>query len=113
MLSCVYFSKAQKENSKTINKNCTVTIASKESAEIEIGENTHPYGGTFQFIISKNAKSKEIFTTDILKIIEDNRTESEEKIIILSPNTKVWILSKNQINNPDFIPLINLYSIEK
>lgn len=105
---------AQCENSKLNYKQTVVTdISHEKGASIDLGENDHPFGGTFQFIISKDAKSKEIFTTEILSFIEENRLENEEKILVLSPNTKVRILSKNQISDSNFKPLTNLYSIEK
>jgi hypothetical protein len=72
----------------------------------------HPYGGTFQIICSKEAGKQEVFTTDLLKLVEENRLENEEKILVLSPVTKVRILSKQQISAPGFQPIQKLYSFE-
>jgi hypothetical protein len=113
VLGCVYLSSAQKFLSNQGNDKPTLTDLSRSHSQIELGENSHPFGGTFQFIISKNAKTKEIFTDEILRVVEENRLDNEEKTLVLSPNTKVWILSKTQINDPKFVPLTNLYSIEK
>ena len=83
------------------------------TAEIDLGENSHPYGGTFQFFILKGAVKKEIFTTDILEFIESKREKNEDVMIPLSQNTKVLILSKNKISDPDFKALTNLYKLEE
>jgi hypothetical protein len=98
-------------------KNCpkpTVypTVTAINSPKAEVDDQEHPYGGTFQIICDKNARKKEIFTTDLLKLVEDNRLENEEKILVLSPITKIRILSKKQISSPDFHPIEKLYSFE-
>lgn len=80
--------------------------------EADLGENSNSYGGTFQFVISGNAKAVEIFTDEVLKLIEENRLMDKENIISLSPNTKVRILSKDHVSSPDFKPFDKLYIIE-
>lgn len=77
----------------------------------ETPENEHPYGGTFQFISNKMNK-KEMFTTEILKLIEEKRLLDQEQILVLSPDTKVRILSKKQISDPNFQPIKYLYLFE-
>ncbi len=79
--------------------------------EADLGENTNSYG-TFQFIISKNAPAMELFTDNVIKLIEENRLQDKENIISLSSNTRVRILSKDQISSPDFEPFDKLYTIE-
>lgn len=91
-----------------------VTYPTATAVEKEVNDENleaHPYGGTFQFI-SKKGKAKEIFTTDILKFVEDNRAENEEKIIALTANTKVRILSRKQLSDKQFKPFEFLYSFE-
>ena len=92
-----------------------MTDLSKEKKVVdwEAEEDEHPYGGTFQLISSKELTSKELFTSDyLLPLVEKNRLENEEKIIQLSPNTKLRILSKKQIASADFKPFKKLYSFE-
>lgn len=79
---------------------------------IDLGVNDHPYGGTFQIIISKGADHKEIFTKEILSVIEEKRLQDEEVVIVISPLTKIRILSKKQISSPSFQPIKDLYSFE-
>lgn len=74
-------------------------------------ENEHPYGGTFQFISDRN-HPREIFTTDILKLIEEKRKDNDEVILTLSKYTKVKILSRKEISSPGFAPITTLYSFE-
>jgi hypothetical protein len=88
------------------------TVEAINAPKTEIDEQDHPYGGTFQIICDKNAGKKEIFTTDLLKLVEENRLENEEKTIVLSSITKIRILSKKQISAPDFHPIEKLYSFE-
>jgi hypothetical protein len=97
-------------------KNCPqvqpVTLEAINSPKVEVDEQEHPYGGTFQIICSKEAGKKEVFTTELLTTIENNRLDNEEKILVLSPVTKIRILSKKQISSPDFHPIAKLYSFE-
>ena len=101
-------------NAQCANSKISYNQTAKPSyhSEIDLGDNSHPCGGTFQFIISKNATAKEIFTTEILSFIESKREQNDDVLISLSPNTKVWILSKNMISDPSFKPLTTLYKLE-
>lgn len=103
---------AQKECSKTMSNHSSVLTINKKTSQLDLGENDNPYGGTFQFIISENADHLEVFTDNILTLIEENRLENDENIVVLSPYTRVRILSRNQINKPGFQPLTKLYIIE-
>lgn len=112
---------AQKETSKLLKPQTTVTSLpskgkdpTKETDFVvpQIEENDHPYGGTFQIICSLEGGVKEIFTTDLLDLIEQKRLEDKEEILVLSKNTKVRILSKSYILSPSFQPIKNLYSFE-
>jgi hypothetical protein len=91
----------------------TVTALPKTKAPVgqmqAISENEHPYGGTFQFI-SREGQPQEIFTSDVLKLIEEKREEDKEVVIVLSENTRVRILSRKTISSPNFEPIKNLYS---
>jgi hypothetical protein len=108
MLALNSFASAQKRYSRTPDP---VPALNTNKASVS-DDQDHPYGGTFQIICSKEAGKKEVFTTDLLKLIEDNRLESEEKILVLSPITKIRILSKQQISAPGFQPIEKLYSFE-
>jgi hypothetical protein len=88
------------------------TVEAINVPKTDIDNQENPYGGTFQIICDKNAGKKEIFTTDLLKLVEDNRLETEEKVLVLSPITKIRILSKKQISAADFHPIEKLYSFE-
>ncbi len=59
--------------------------------------------GTYQLI--QNKKSGDVFTTDLLHFIEENRHDTREMIISLTEHTQVRILSKERINSLSFIPL--------
>lgn len=107
ILACNSFVLAQKNCAQT-----TVTAVAINSTKTQIDEQDHPYGGTFQIIASKAAGKKEVFTTDLLTFVENNRLENEENILVLSPITKLRILSKKQISSANFHPIEKLYSFE-
>lgn len=111
LVNVVYFANAQKECSKSMNNPITVKSNEKSATLLDFGENYNQYG-SFQFLVSKNSKNVEIFTDNILTVIEENRLENEENIITLSPNTRVRILSKKQLIQSDFHPFTKLYTIE-
>ena len=60
--------------------------------------------GTFQ-LMTTNPKAQEIFTTDIIPIIEGNRQDDAVKILKINEFTWVRILSFNTINDASFTPL--------
>lgn len=97
---------------KNIVKPAPVTMTAIKAAPEQIDDQEHPYGGTFQIICDKKARKKEVFSTDLLKQIEESRLENEEKILVLSPVTKIRILSRQQISAPNFQPIEKLYSFE-
>jgi hypothetical protein len=107
MMALNSFAIAQKECARVP----VTATALPKSTNPAMDEQEHPYGGTFQLICSKDAK-KEIFTTELLKLVEKNRLEDTENILVLSPVTRVRILSKKQIAASDFQPIQKLYSFE-
>ncbi|OFY86923.1 MAG: hypothetical protein A3F72_00790 [Bacteroidetes bacterium RIFCSPLOWO2_12_FULL_35_15] len=100
-----------KSNSVAMTAIKPAPVSQIASNTTETQENEHPYGGTFEFIAKKNSP-KEVFTTDILKLIEEKRLDDQEQIIVLSPTTKLRILSKKQISSPGFQPFKYLYLYE-
>ena len=62
--------------------------------------------GTFQ-LMTTNIKVQEVFTTDLLKTIEENRKENDTNIIKVGKYTWVKILSRETIQDPSFTPLKN------
>jgi len=59
--------------------------------------------------VSKNTyycvKAGEVFSTNILPLIESNRQINKTVVIKVGDNTWAKILSKNEINAPNFVPL--------
>lgn len=117
-LLCVAFTTVKAQQVKTCASDTppTVTAIARPSGELQqavtvLPENDHPYGGTFQFIIKKG-QAQELFTTDVLLLIEEKREENREVMLTLSENTKVRILSKRDISSAGFEPIKNLYSFE-
>lgn len=75
-------------------------------------DNCEAAPGTYQIIQDK--KCGEVFTTDLLCIIEANRHKTQEVIISITANTQVRILPENLITSPNFIPLTEeVIDIEK
>ena len=64
-----------------------------------------PKEGTYQFIIHLN-KGEPAFTTEVLKLVLQNRKQSEDVVINLSENVDLYIPSLNKINAVDFVPLV-------
>ena len=62
--------------------------------------------GTYQ-LMTTNIKVQEVFTTDLLTTIKENRKEKETNIIKVGKYTWVKILSRETIQNSNFIPLKN------
>ena len=62
--------------------------------------------GTYQ-LMTTNIKVQEVFTTDLLTTIEENRKEKETNVIKVGKYTWVKILSRETIQNSNFIPLKN------
>ena len=62
--------------------------------------------GTYQ-LMTTNIKVQEVFTTDLLTTIKENRKEKEINIIKVGKYTWVKILSRETIQNSNFIPLKN------
>ena len=60
--------------------------------------------GTYQ-LMTTNIKVQEVFTTDLLTTIEENRKEKETNIIKVGKYTWVKILSRETIQDPSFTPL--------
>lgn len=69
-----------------------------------------PFDGTYQFIFLNGKKS--IFTDEVFNTIEQHRKKSERTILQLSPHCKVIILSEEEIQSPDFVPLQRQYVFE-
>ena len=67
--------------------------------------------GTFQLI--RTGKQEEAIQTDLLRMIEAKRHETDVTYYMLSQNTLVKILPKSEISKPDFKPLRDLYMEEK
>jgi hypothetical protein len=109
MLALNSFMKAQKNCPKPVVYQTAEAI---NVAKVEVDDQEHPYSGTFQIVCSKETIKREVFTSDLLKLVEENRLENEENILVLSPISKVRILSKRQISSPDFHPIEKLYSFE-
>ena len=63
--------------------------------------------GTFQ-LMTTNVKAQEVFSTNILALIESARLEDHVAVIKVGDFTWVRILSENTINHPDFEPLTDL-----
>ena len=104
-LSACAFIQAQ---SKVCSPNFTVAALPAYTEENTENKNiVEPYDGTFQFIFTKGLK--QVFTDDIVKVINQNRKEREEVTIALSEYCKLRILSGNQIRSPQFIPLTKSY----
>lgn len=74
-------------------------------------EVTEPFDGTYQFIFTRGIK--QIFTDEILKVIEQNRKEDETVELVLSPYAKLKILPRRQISAAGFIPFSKSYIFEK
>lgn len=109
MMALSSFMQAQKECNRIPQE---VVVVTTSPTSVQSDDQDHPYGGTFQIICDKNAGKKEVFTTDLLKIVEDNRLENKENIVVLSPVTRLRILSKEQIASQKFQPIEKLYSFE-
>ena len=62
--------------------------------------------GTYQ-LMTTNIKVQEVFTSDLLTTIKENRKEKETNIIKVGKYTWVKILSRETIQNSNFIPLKN------
>ncbi|HEX8517051.1 MAG TPA: hypothetical protein VF868_12705 [Bacteroidia bacterium] len=99
---------AQKDQAR---KPVTMTALNSPKS-IVVDDQDHPYGGTFQIICSKESGKQEVFTTDLLKLVEANRQDNEEARLVVSPVTTIRILSRKQISAADFRPIEKLYSFE-
>ena len=62
--------------------------------------------GTYQ-LMTTNIKVQEVFTTDLLTTIKENRKEKEINIIKVGKYTWVKILSRETIQDSNFTPLKN------
>ena len=60
--------------------------------------------GTYQ-LMTTTPKAQEVFTTDLLVLIENERLENSTAIVKVGQYTWVRILSTNTINDPNFTPL--------
>lgn len=60
--------------------------------------------GTYQ-LMTTTPKAQEVFTTDLLDLVEAERLENTTAIIKVGQFTWVRILSTNAINDPSFTPL--------
>lgn len=68
--------------------------------------------GTYQIIKMGVKSPDELFTTDLLYLIESNRHGSKDIIIPIGNFSKVRILPSNIVNAPGFIPLSDVVVIE-
>lgn len=68
--------------------------------------------GTYQIIKMGVKSPDELFTTDLLYLIESNRHGSKDIFISIGNFTKVRILPANVINAPGFIPLSDIVVVE-
>lgn len=73
-------------------------------------EVTEPFDGTYQFIFTRGIK--QIFTDEILKVIDANRKDDETVTLTLSPYAKLKILSRRQITAAGFMPFTKSYIFE-
>jgi|ERR1043165_2481891 hypothetical protein len=69
-----------------------------------------PFDGTYCFVFTKGVK--QAFTDEIKTVIDANRKENEEVILVLSEYCKLQILSRKQINSPGFIPFPKSFIFE-
>ena len=60
--------------------------------------------GTYQ-LMTTNVKAREVFTTNILPLIESKRAVNKTVVIKIGDFTWARILSFNAINDANFIPL--------
>ena len=60
--------------------------------------------GTYQ-LMTTTPKAQEVFTTDLLVVVENERLENATAIVKVGEVTWVRILSTNTINDPNFTPL--------
>ncbi len=91
------------------------SVKSPEEAEKELlqrdkemkGSCCLPAKGTYQFINKKG--NREGFSPDemneIINKVKDSRKKSEIVILPVGKNTRLKILSKDEINSPGFIPV--------
>lgn len=89
----------------------TVTALPRHSAaQVTEDPQENPYG-TFQFI-SKKGEPQEFFTEDILKVIEQNRLEDEDRILQYTERTRINIPSKRTVGRRSYKPFTTLYTFE-
>lgn len=60
--------------------------------------------GTYQFVIS-DQENQEVFTEDILIVIEQLRSDTETIVYQVTEKVSVKILSRKEISQPGFQPL--------
>lgn len=85
-----------------VNVSSQTFTQDQQSSAIQPGVKAAP--GTYQLICS-NAKFMEVFTDDILYLIESSRDPELVKIITIGQVTKARILPYSVINDPGFTPL--------
>src|SRR5687768_13345565 len=78
-------------------------LASASSAEAQTATPAAP--GTYQFRGFDIKMPVDVFTDDILLVIEANRDSLVDKTLTVGPNTEVTIFSYSRINAPGFIPV--------
>lgn len=60
--------------------------------------------GTYQFIIA-DRNIKPLHNEELFNLIINSRKDSEELLIDVNEDIKVYILSKQQLNSPEFVVL--------
>ena len=65
---------------------------------------TNAAPGTYQ-LMTTNVKEQEVFTTEVLQLIESKREVTKTVVIKIGTHTWARILSVNTINATNFVPL--------
>jgi hypothetical protein len=79
-------------------------IQSANSSQPDILVNTENTQGTFYILC--HSKVKEVFTKDIYAYIEQNRHETQERVVKYSEYTTFIIFSKDKISEENFVPVL-------
>lgn len=100
-------------SAQTIDKN---KMLPKDVVQVQpaVTDDSHEivdnYNGTYRFIFTKGIK--QAFTDDIINTIELSRKDDEDVIVVLSPYTKLQILSRKKIASEGFVPFNKSYVFE-
>lgn len=62
-----------------------------------------PYDGTYQIVIKKGAQIPKI-TSELIKVINNNRGQSDSKKVVITSDIYLVVLSLDDLNNKRFKP---------